>query len=103
LPAQAFRRLPRAGRGCLYWVCEADFVPESRLCKAQTAARLNTLRGLATQQSLFYGAKAATIPNINSPVAPEPHRSLTLSNSPKGSLKKQNRLVLNQTIFYWID
>ena len=54
------------GRGCLYWVCEADFVSESRLCKVQTAARLNTLRGLATQQRLFYvyGAKSAATPNI---------------------------------------
>ena len=77
------------GRGCLYWVCEADFVSESRLCKVQTAARLNTLRGLATQQRLFYGAKSAAISNINSPVAPAPHRSLTLSNSPKGSLKNK--------------
>ena len=56
-----------AARGCLQLVCEVGFASESGLCKAQTAARLDTLRGFATRQSTAYDVKTAAIPIANSP------------------------------------
>ena len=37
--SRRFAAYHEQGKGCLYLVCEADFASESRLCKAQTAAR----------------------------------------------------------------
>ena len=71
-------------RGCLQLVCAAGFAPESGRCKAQTAARLDTLRGFATRQMPLSGAKAAVTPNANSPLTPPPKSKNSTPNKAAG-------------------